>query len=98
VEGDLVITTAIRDITARKHAEAERIHAETQVQKLNAHLEQNAHLEERVQARTEELVRSNDELAQFAYIASHDLQEPLRTASLYTQLLASRYRARSMET
>ena len=77
-EEGVVITSTIRDISERKKTEE-------QIRRLNVTLE------ERVLERTEALMKSNEELQQFAYIASHDLQEPLRTVSIFAQLLAKRY-------
>jgi len=74
--GKRLVTTAIRDSTVQ-------VEAEQRIQKINAELER------RVAERTAALTHSNEALRQFAWAASHDLQEPIRTVLSYSQWLTS---------
>jgi PAS domain S-box-containing protein len=69
-DGGILVTAAIRDISARRSADAE------------------------LQMKVAQLNLSNEELQQFAYVASHDLQEPLRMVASYVALIARRYKGR----
>lgn len=77
----VMLTASIRDVSEKK--QLEKVIRDT-----------NITLERKVQQRTEELERKNKELEQFAYVASHDMQEPLRTTSSFVDLLRKQYKGK----
>ncbi len=104
-----IIAGFFRDVTQRKLAEdvlrKHRRHLEELVQErtselekinkqLEAELEYRRKMEKTLKLQTIELTRSNAELEHFAYIASHDLQEPIRKVASFTELLQERYQGK----
>lgn len=77
----LMLTASIRDVSEKKQLE-------------KTIRDYSITLERTVKQRTEELERKNKELEQFAYVASHDMQEPLRTTASFVHLLRKQYKGK----
>jgi len=85
----------LKAVAARAHAfgEADRMAIQLLAATVSASLARISY-ESQIAARTTELERSNAELQRFAYVASHDLQEPLRMVTSYLELIEKRYAAK----
>ncbi|MBV8708264.1 MAG: GAF domain-containing protein [Acidobacteriaceae bacterium] len=95
VLGGLFFGSATVDVFTEQHAQlAEGIAAQAAIALDNARLfAETQHARNALEQSNAELRRANEDLNQFAYSASHDLKEPLRTVAIYSQMLQRQYGA-----
>ncbi|MEM1296479.1 MAG: ATP-binding protein [Verrucomicrobiota bacterium] len=93
-QGNNVFTVTVQDITMRKYIEDELVETKDQLEDRVAERTKDLlDTQQDLENRARELERTNTELQQFAYVASHDLQEPLRSITSFIQILNRRYGA-----